>query len=390
MITQTTVYSAEPAGESGLRALRRRLPFGGLYAPPDIVGPVSALQELRAICAGMLSARGGPNVENRRSFTDDIQRALGSLGPEARAASGALLVNFQSELKDLRSLLDTAQGARIMSLTAGRVLERLATKEVVAAAWRDTVATFVDDSETADQCELRIAQLVELADHRGVDFVAWSSKASGLLGDSPHAYQGTRENVEEALKSGAKLAGVPEARRIALCEQTLVRLPKRTAVAVWLVIDHAALWDGFQAIGPVWLYDHHLWPDAVRSGTAATPGGLDIPAPKELADWDAAAKVFGDLEDSEHRVFARVLVERSTPRDARERARSIIRDLIDLAKYDSAWLLLDGAVSWTTETGWSGEGFKRKHVQQVPLSIQSTMKRRKTSATLAVHLFVAG
>jgi hypothetical protein len=359
MITETEIHAAEPAGTSGLRALRRRLRFRGAYAPTDVLGPISALRELEAICAGMLSGREGPNAENRRSLVDDLQRSLSRLGPETRAAARQVLSDFQSDLHRLKPRLDTPQGARLTSLTVGRLLERLTDERVAAGAWRDTVTTFLDDDQTSEQCELRISQLVELAEHRGVEYATWASRASGLLGDSPHAYQGTDENVSEAVTSEARLAGVPEPRRIDLCEQALASLPSRTGVAVWLVIDNAALWDGFQKVGPVWLYYHSLWPDQVRAGASPENDGVDRPAPEELENWESAKKLFENLEAVEHRVFARVWVDAAISSGARRRARQVVQDLIDLAKQDSTWVMLDGVVSWTADDGWSGEGFRK-------------------------------
>ena len=118
----------------------------------------------------------------------------------------------------------------------------------------------------------------------------------------------------------------------------MAKLPETTGVAVWLVIDGAALWDGFQTVGPVWLYYHTLWPDQVRTGASIAENGVEHPAPEELDDWDAAKKVFEDLEEVEHRVFARVWIDASIPSDARRRARTVVQDLIDLAKQDSAWV----------------------------------------------------
>src|SRR5436309_922041 len=48
-----TVYRYEPPGQSGLRALRRQIGRGGSSAPPDVLGPVTALRELEAVCDGM-------------------------------------------------------------------------------------------------------------------------------------------------------------------------------------------------------------------------------------------------------------------------------------------------------------------------------------------------
>lgn len=94
MRTRSVVYAVEPAGSAGLRALRRQLTQRGAQAPADILGPVSALRELEAICAGMLAGRGGPYPANRLSLIDDLSCALRELGSETRQVAGAALPKF--------------------------------------------------------------------------------------------------------------------------------------------------------------------------------------------------------------------------------------------------------------------------------------------------------
>jgi hypothetical protein len=367
------VYAAQPAGAPGLRALRRQLSGRGTYAPTDILGPASALKELEAVCAGMLSGRGGPNVANRSSLSHDLRRALGQLGRETRAAAGKALLSFESELNSLNSRLETPQGARVMALTVGALLERLADETVVAASWHDAVAAFIDNETTAEVCELRLSQLAELAEHRGLDFERWAAHAEALIGDAPYAFAGTDEDVSEAVASGARLAGVSEQRRIELCEHALAELPSRSAVVVWLVIDHAAPLLQYQQVGPVELFDAALWPDTVRAG-GTNADGDGWSSPPELADWERATPVFERLEARTPRAFARVSLDDSTPTKARDQARAVVQTLVDLADQDSDWVLLDQTVSWTDEGGWSGEAFREPQAapRQPPQPVRDT------------------
>lgn len=185
--TRSVIYAHEPAGSAGLRALRRQLSRRGDAAPADTLGPVSALLELDAVCAGMLAGRGGPNQTNRSSLVDDLQRALGALGPETRKEAGQTLESFQRDLKKLGRRLDSTQGARVAALSLRVMLDQLKSEALVAAAWQDAVAVFDDVEASAERCELRLRQLVELAEHRGVDYADWALIAELILGDDARA-----------------------------------------------------------------------------------------------------------------------------------------------------------------------------------------------------------
>src|SRR4051794_29961850 len=120
-------YSLSPAGSPGVMALRRQLGERGKSAPPDVMGPVTALRELEAVCRGLLDGRGGPNGPNRDSLRDDVSVTLGGLGRQTAKACGELLRAFQKELPKLPTRLDRPQGARALSLSLGPLFERLAT-----------------------------------------------------------------------------------------------------------------------------------------------------------------------------------------------------------------------------------------------------------------------
>ena len=356
MRTRGVIYALEPAGSPGLRALRRQLSQRGADAPPDVLGPVSALREFEAVCGSMLAGRGGPYPANRGSLIDDLSRALRELGPGTQAAAGQVLRDFQTQLPRLHARLDTPQGARVAALSLRPLFSRLAEEAVVGAAWPDTVSAFLDVDTCAEVCERRIAQLTELAENRGVDFSRWVSTAEGLLGDDAWVLSRYEEGVAVDTSAGPQFGRVDEERRVELCEQALAELASRSAVAVWLVIDNAAIRSGFLAVGPVWFFDGRLWPDGARSGTSMKQEeGLS--PPQELVDWDAAKGWFEHLPSVGHRVFARVWFDDASVTRAREHARRVVRDMIDVANSTSHWKLLDGAVSWREGGGWSGSTF---------------------------------
>lgn len=102
-------FSTSPDMDPGLHALRAELRGGGRTAPADVLGLVTALHELEAICSSMLSGRGGPNKPNRASLHADLGAALGELGSQLHRAGGVRLANFQAELSQLLSVSKRAK-----------------------------------------------------------------------------------------------------------------------------------------------------------------------------------------------------------------------------------------------------------------------------------------
>jgi hypothetical protein len=332
-----------------------------------VLGPVGALRELEAICEGMLAGRGGPAAANRPSLVSDLSLALRKLGPRTTASAGKTLTSFQAELSRIKERLETPQGARVIALSLAVLFDKLAEELVVAAAWWDTVDAFTDDEVAAETCELRVAQLVELVENRGVDFSRWTNLAEGLLGDDARTLKWAGEDVLVDDETGLQFGGIDEQRRLELCAQTLAELPSRARFAVWLLIDNAALSDAFQSVGPIWLFDSRFWPDAVRSGEAAKRVGQNLPVPPELADWDEAklalgwdadTQMFRGVDLQSPRLLARVWVESTTVAGATDQARTVVQGMVDLATPDSGWLLLDGYATWREGLGWSHQGFR--------------------------------
>lgn len=69
-------------------ATRAILHDGGGGAPPELLGPASALGELGRVCETMLAGRGGPNTDDRKSLVSDIKGMRGALGSKTVAAVG--------------------------------------------------------------------------------------------------------------------------------------------------------------------------------------------------------------------------------------------------------------------------------------------------------------
>jgi hypothetical protein len=353
-------FRYEPAGSGGLRALRRRLEHRGAGAPADILGPISALRELDEICAGMLPARGGPNKSNRTLLTEEIRRALKELGPETAAAAGPQLKNFIAELSRLAARLSSPPGARVTALQVDGLLGRFQDERVVIAAWRDAVDVFNDDDSAAELCELRVAQLTELAEHRGVDYAQWAHVAAWVLGDDARFIRALGEPVAETDEANAHKALVAEDRRLTLCEEQLRKLPQRSGIAVWLIIDNAALPDtALLALGPVWLFDGHSWPADcnIQSIIGNVTDGL--PTPPGFEHWPDASEKLLKLPAARHRVFARVLLEDTTAANARGRARRVLQEMIDLSGAGSGWSVREDSALWREHGGWSFEGFQK-------------------------------
>lgn len=356
------LYRYNPEQDPGVDAMRRQLPSRGNGAPPEVLGPVSALKELKAICDSMVAGRGGPNVGNRASLINDLQLSLESLGGSLRSGVGPVLEKFRHEIGQTKARLDSPQGARLIALALGSLLERFDRPEAARGAWRDARKAFQDHDASAELCQLRILQLAEIAELRGHD---WSERArflSGVLSDDPASLLQAGELDERSYKrriESDSSAGVAEWRRLELCEEAVMQPAAASDVVVWLVIDGAAIEGGYLPVGRVQFIDQSLIPEALRAG-----GDLerrdDFDPPPELEDWDVANVALGlkYLTDAEHRLLARVEIKETTPPRARARAREVVQGMIDLAETHSPWMLLDGAISWNAKTGgWAGTMF---------------------------------
>ena len=307
----------------------------------------------------MLEGRGGPNKANRSSLVADLGIAIGALGPEAKTAIGAPLRDFVSQLAEVSARLDRPQGARILALVVAALLERLSEAHVVRAAWRDAVATFQDDHAPATTCELRVRQLVELAEARGVDWDQCATTLEYILSDHAEALAqlGIIERQESGDDDGPNFARLPTEERIQLCEERLPTPATRSPVVVWLVLDNAAIRDGYLQIGPIEFFAASMVPDAIRPGGALSAEIPGFEAPPELATWKDVEAQFGALTPIEHRLDGRVRIADAPMGQARMRARRTLQAMIDIANPASGWIVLEGEASWREQGEWSGRSF---------------------------------
>ena len=317
------------------------------------MGPVSALRELQAVAQAMLSGRGGPNPSNRPSLVNDLSTALNRLGPATRSTAGPVLTDFLRALPELRARLDRPQGARVIALSLMPLLDRLADPEVCRAAWRDAVATFTDVDAPAEECELRVMQLTELAELVGVDYDVRAGTLQYILSDDA-ALLHKIGAIPDAPQARHSFAGLTEEQRLDLCEERLPKPAERADVAVWFVINEAAIIDGYLRVGPVQLFAAGMVPDAIGVGGALTKLTDDFESLDEAGAWDEVRSLFDNVNpDVKHRLYARVWVPDAPMGVARRRARDSLEAMISVANSESQWVLLDGYATWA-KGRWQG------------------------------------
>jgi hypothetical protein len=130
-------YSTTVEPPMWLDALREQLPAGGADAPPETLGPVTALDELRAVATNTLEGSGPPNSDDRASLRRDVQTAFEELGANALAAIGPGLREFRRDVGRLPDLLGTTDGARVILASVHALEQRLLEKDMAAALWDD-------------------------------------------------------------------------------------------------------------------------------------------------------------------------------------------------------------------------------------------------------------
>jgi hypothetical protein len=345
---------------AAISSLRRQLRGRGGQAPPDVVGPITILRELEAICGSVMSGHDAPHAKNRASLVADTAAALDALGPNTSAVVTHLIPHFKSELFALEKEFDFDGAVHAVGLATRSVLAAIRTEQAVAAAWQDVVDTFQNPDSKSELCEQRIMQLVELAEHRGVDYQAWSERAAYVLGDDPRIMASIGEVEWEDLPDEATHAGVSQERRIELCAKELNRLPERTEVAVWLALADAPFPGDCLDLGPIQIFKRSAWPEKITSGQAQTANGEAVDAPPEFenaASKKTLSEAIEHLADTHECVFARVWFAESTATEARERAEVVVRGALDLHSVETTWRLLNGWLAWTPE-GWSGLAFR--------------------------------
>jgi hypothetical protein len=348
MQVRDTIFRGQDELPEWAATLYRQIGGGGEEAPPDILTPLAALDEVVATCASLLVGRGDISRDDRWSLARDVSVTLRNLGPATRRSVSAMLQAFQrDEVARLADLLVEVEGARRLAAAAEVVVAELATPAVCAAAWDDAVAAFRDGAGSAE-CELRIAQLRELCVRTGHSWDAAERRARGILAGDQRA----------ALRVGAD-AGPPEPLsledRLAACRELLGTRPPQREAIVWLVYLYADLPNAFLRLGPVQMFSHGLPLDAIRDGCPAlnTP---DFERPDELGD--ALTSVFFDCLPEPPYVLVRVALEPGEQADLGERARDLVSSLVEIARPATEWVLSTGTAIYTEGGWWGSPGFR--------------------------------
>jgi hypothetical protein len=338
------------------RELAHQLKHGGSQAPPETLGPATALHELLATASAFLAGRPMRSNDDRKSLRDDLKRAMNELGPKLAATAAPALAPLKADFDRLPKLLDDANGALAVVGLGEATLEALKEQAMLEAAWNDVCDAFEGD-EYAGICELRIKQLAELVELRGGD---WRSTAEGigriLFDDRPTlANRGAIELSDDDWLDAETLlkpAGVPLDERFRLARAEVVSAPlEGDSMVGWVCFRNASLHrTNYQEREGVEFFGHQLWPEAITSGYP------DTTSPREGFKQDSHKRLFRSMPD-EPFVLVSVPLGHGTLASAVERARSAAQDLVRVAQPHSEWVLIKGAAIWAPAGNGDGDWF---------------------------------
>lgn len=336
-----------------LRELARELEHRGAQAPPEVLGPVTAVRELRAAAGALLAGRPARSPDDRKSLRDDLRSAIDALGPHTAARAASAVAPLRGDLGRLPKLLSEANGALAAVGLAEAALVALADPVLVGAAWDDVRAAFEGD-EFAAICELRIKQLAELVALRGGDWRSTSRRVDRILFDDRQtlaeigAIDFLEGNAPDA-QSVREPAGVALDERLRLARAEVAAEPPKGDIAAWVCFREASLRSVYLNVGGVEFFGHQLWPDGIASGY---PNNA---APRDEFDDDWHTLFFRSMPD-EPFVLACVPLGHGRLAGAVERARSAAQDLVRAARPHSEWVLITGAAIYVrgTDRGWFG------------------------------------
>jgi hypothetical protein len=327
-------------------ALARQIRDGGASAPPESLPVADMLRELEATARAALEGRFMRSSADRASLRQDLASALTPAGPKLTLVLGAALDDLKDELNKLPGLVAETSGATIALGHARALMERLVTAASAHAAWQDVVSAF-QDGEAVAVCELRIAQLRTITEHRGNEWSEVASRLRGVVADSALSValaQGVADHsVDPRASSGL---GLDE--RLELAKRVAAEDPPQGAVVVWLAYVNAHLQAPFclELSDRLRLYGSQLWDDnhVLSSGSYPRPAELDDPH-RSIFFRDRPADTF---------VLLRVDLGLGARHGARARARAVAEVLPDLVDTSSGWRLMEGEVGWVDGAGWFG------------------------------------
>ncbi len=350
--------SLSAANESVLprwgRELARQLEHRGSQAAPSILGPVTALREVRLTAVALLAGRPARSSDDRESLRDDLRRAIDALGPHLAAGTAPAVAPLRSDLGRLPKLLSEANGALAAVGLAEAALDALADPALVGAAWDDVRAAFEDD-EFAGTCELRIKQLAELVLLRGGDWRSTAQHVSQVLFDDPVALAQTGavdipDSGPAELQSLNGPAGVALDERLRLARVEIAAEPPTGDMVAWVCFRNASLPSGYLNVAGVEFFGHQLWPGGIASGYPLHS------APRDEFNDDWHKLLFYSMPD-EPFVLVCVPLGHGRLTGAVERARSAAKDLVRAAQPHSEWALIKGGAIYVNggDWGWFGD-----------------------------------
>jgi hypothetical protein len=350
-----------------MRTLQRALGDNGPRPANGTLTPLVALEELSRLDSDSLPE----SSEDRNSQRNDLKRALEELGDETTTELATPLSDFRANtLGRLPELLSSAGGLTV-ALAAAAVLQgRLTSPRTVASAWRDTLTAFRGNADY-ETCALRLAQLREVVEARGHEWIVERELLVKILNDGAEA--AAVAGAELAPPANGRryewdeLAGLDDRSRLDLIERHLARSVDEELAVVWLRFLRASLEAGEVEAGSARYIDTAM----LREGEDADivlPQDTEVPPevaerhaerfglPAQDAEYVVSLLLF-ELGDDDPAVLARVETNTSQGR-AVTTARQRVRDQIDaaiLGHHGQGWALQDGYVVITASgLGWVG------------------------------------
>ena len=343
-------YNTTVALPTWLDALRQQLGGGGKDAPPETLGPVTALAELRAVASNTLEGSGPPNQDDRTSLRHDIQAAFDKLGADTLAALAPVLTQFRRDVGHLPSLLGTASGARVLLAAAHALEKHLHERALAEGLWDDMTSAF-RDGDDAERCELRVLQLREVSERRGHDWGQLSRHVVGIINDWAWELLEAGADVG-AVETPLEEAGLDEVTRLRLAGEAVLAEAPSDDVIVWLVFEHAWLEQFHQRLGPVQFFAGQLWPDAIHSGNYRDAEPLvEFQHDAQGGEEEPDRPDFTGLPDKDF-VLARVELRHRQLAGAEDQAIRLVTDVIRTARLSSEWRLMQGSALYSKRVGW--------------------------------------
>ncbi|UGS36106.1 hypothetical protein [Capillimicrobium parvum] len=332
---------------AALLDLRAELSEGADKAPPELLGPISALLEVDYTCESVMKGR-RINPGDRQCLVADLGSMHRALGPRTRAAASPELDDFVRGLSKLARRLDDAGQARSAQLTTRSLLAAMARPDVARAAWNDAVHAFESRETTPQECMYRLRVLQEICEHRGYQ---WHPQG---LADQLVIRLGDVVARQAMADGDATIQPTPVRERLDACEARLAQTPGRADIAVWFVISHAELPDGPIDLGPVQVYPAATLRAAAEPDAALPNLATDLPEINRLRA--GAGSWLRPAPDHHAMSLARVWMRDALRWRAPAVARGTLEALVEIADPGTQWVIWDGHMGWSGGDLW-GESF---------------------------------